>query len=141
MMENRGEKQLFLTFHVGFWIPIICPNLNLNCSNVLDLRNLQEQIKKAFCFKYCSDVLLFEWIVLMISILQTSALNFKFFSITRTFFFSQKARIILETKYYTTTIWLILLCKNQFNLSENLFVTEGHNSVSRRSPIEGVSVI
>ena len=25
-----------------------------NCSNVLDMRNLQEQVKKAFCLKYCS---------------------------------------------------------------------------------------
>ena len=41
----------FLTFPLGFWIPIIFSNLNLNCSNVLDLRSLQELIKKAFCLK------------------------------------------------------------------------------------------
>ena len=28
---------------------------NLTCSNVLDLRNLQEQVKKAFRFKNCND--------------------------------------------------------------------------------------
>ena len=27
------------------------PNLNSNCSNLLDMRNLQEQVKKAFCFQ------------------------------------------------------------------------------------------
>ena len=26
-------------------------NLNYNCSNILDMRNLQEQVKKAFCYK------------------------------------------------------------------------------------------
>ena len=39
----------FLTLPADFWIPIIFSNLN--CSNILDLRNLQEQVNKAFCFK------------------------------------------------------------------------------------------
>ena len=34
---------------------------------VLDLRNLQQKIKKAFCFKNCTNLLLLEWIVLVIS--------------------------------------------------------------------------
>ena len=50
----------FLTFPVCFLIPIIFSNLNYNCFNILDLRNLQEQVKKAFCFKNWSDLLLFE---------------------------------------------------------------------------------
>ena len=34
------EDYIFLTFTVGFWIPIIFSNLDLNCSNFLDLKNL-----------------------------------------------------------------------------------------------------
>ena len=41
----------FLTFPACFWIPIIFSNLNYNCSNLLDMRNLQEQVKKAFCYQ------------------------------------------------------------------------------------------
>ena len=40
-------KIFFLTFPTCFWIPIIFSN----CSNLLDLRNLQEQVKKAFCYQ------------------------------------------------------------------------------------------
>ena len=32
-------------------IPIILSNMNSNCSNLLDMRNLQEQVKKAFCYQ------------------------------------------------------------------------------------------
>ena len=45
----------FLSFPIGFYIPLILSNLSSNCSNVLDLRNLQEQVKKALCFKSCTD--------------------------------------------------------------------------------------
>ena len=41
-------------------------NLNSNCSNLLDMRNLQEQVKKHFVTKNCSDLSLFEQIVLVI---------------------------------------------------------------------------
>ena len=41
----------FLTFPAYFSIPIILANLNYNCSNLLDIRNLQEQVKKAFCYQ------------------------------------------------------------------------------------------
>ena len=41
----------FLTFPACFSIPIISSNLNSNCSNLLDMRNLQEQVKKAFCYQ------------------------------------------------------------------------------------------
>ena len=37
-----------------------------NCSNLLDLRNLQEQVKKHSVTKNCSDLSLFEKIVLVI---------------------------------------------------------------------------
>ena len=41
----------FLTFLACFLIPIIFSNLNHNCSNSLDLSNLQEQVKQAFCYQ------------------------------------------------------------------------------------------
>ena len=41
----------FLIFPACFSIPIIFSNLNYNCSNLLDMRNLQEQVKKAFCYQ------------------------------------------------------------------------------------------
>ena len=54
LADVRQEKEaigmcsiLFLTFPVGFCLPIIFSNLNYNCSDLSDLRNLQEQIKKA----------------------------------------------------------------------------------------------
>ena len=57
---NWFFKQHFLTFPVGFWIPIIFSNVNLSCSYVLYLRNLQEQFKKAFCLiVHSSDLKLF----------------------------------------------------------------------------------
>ena len=51
MFMAQAKKQLFLTFPACFYIPIIFSNLNSNCSNSLDLRNLQEQVKKAFCYQ------------------------------------------------------------------------------------------
>ena len=41
----------FLTFPACFSIPIIFSNLNFNCSNLWSLRNLKEQVKKAFCYQ------------------------------------------------------------------------------------------
>ena len=41
----------FLTFPACFSIPIIFSNLNSYCSNLSYLRNLQEQVKKAFCYQ------------------------------------------------------------------------------------------
>ena len=74
-----------------FLNPIFFPNL-INCSNLLDLRNLQEQVKKAFCFKNCTDLSLLEKIVLVISkICKFSTCSFKFRKImskTRTNFFT-----------------------------------------------------
>ena len=54
-------------FSSRFLSPIIFSNLNLNYYNSLYLRNLQEQLKKAFCFKNCSELSLFEYVVLVIS--------------------------------------------------------------------------
>ena len=49
IQSNSYDINLFLTFPACFWIPIIFSNLNLNCSNKLDMMNLQEQVKKAIC--------------------------------------------------------------------------------------------
>ena len=46
-MQEKLEK----SFPACFCIPIFFSNLNYNCSNLLDLRNLQEQVKKAFCYQ------------------------------------------------------------------------------------------
>ena len=40
-----------LTFPACFLIPINLSNLNSKCSDLLDMRNLQEQVEKAFCFQ------------------------------------------------------------------------------------------
>ena len=47
---KESKKNPFPTFPVRFYIPIIISNLNSNCSNLLDL------VKKAFCFKNCTDL-------------------------------------------------------------------------------------
>ena len=46
---------------------MIFSNMNFNCSNLLDMINLQEQVKKHSVTKYCSDLSLFEYIILVIS--------------------------------------------------------------------------
>ena len=51
---NDKFQSLFLTFSACFSIPIIFSNSNSNCSNLLDMRNLQKQVKN------CSDLSLFQ---------------------------------------------------------------------------------
>ena len=49
---NIIVKIEFSNFSCMFLNPIFFfLNLNSNCSNLLDLRNLQEQVKKAFCYR------------------------------------------------------------------------------------------
>ena len=43
------ERFNFLTFPADFYIPIILSNLNYDCSNFLDLRNLQNKLKNILC--------------------------------------------------------------------------------------------
>ena len=45
------QEYIFNTFPVCFYIPIISSNLNFYCSKLLDIKNLQEQVKKAFCYQ------------------------------------------------------------------------------------------
>ena len=49
----RGSELKKQTFSNFSWIniPIIFSNLNSNCSNLLEMRNLKEQVKKAFCYQ------------------------------------------------------------------------------------------
>ena len=42
---------IFSNFSCMFLNPIFFSNLNYNCSNLFDMRNLQEQVKKAFCYQ------------------------------------------------------------------------------------------
>ena len=72
---------------------IIFSNLTFNCSNLLDMTNLQERVKKAFCYQqlFWRFTALFEWIVQVISkILQILGLQPRiskvFFSIARTIY-------------------------------------------------------
>ena len=51
---------LFSNFSCRFLNLKYFSNLNVNCYNVLDLRNLQEQVKKLFRFKSCYDLSLLE---------------------------------------------------------------------------------
>ena len=52
--DTDNGKASFLTFPACFSIPIIFSNLNSNCSNLLYLRNLQEQVKKIVLTFHCS---------------------------------------------------------------------------------------
>ena len=47
----QGRIGIFITFPTHFSVPIIFSNLNSNCSNLSRLRNLQEQVKKAFFYQ------------------------------------------------------------------------------------------
>ena len=41
-----SQSSIFSNFSVGYSIPIIFSTLNFNLSNVLDLSNIQEQVKQ-----------------------------------------------------------------------------------------------
>ena len=51
--DIKSMKKYFLTFPACFSIPIIFSNLKSNCSYLSNLRNLQEQFKKEFCYQRC----------------------------------------------------------------------------------------
>ena len=48
---NIGIHIIFSNFSCRFLNPNNFSNLSSNCSNLLEMRNLQEQIKKAFCYQ------------------------------------------------------------------------------------------
>ena len=49
----RNQKQIFNWKQRNFRenVAILFCNLNANCSNLSDMRNLQEQVKNAFCYQ------------------------------------------------------------------------------------------
>ena len=49
-MSEQREK-VFLKFSYMFLNPNIFSNLYSNCSEILDMRNLKEQVKKVFCYQ------------------------------------------------------------------------------------------
>ena len=49
LRAKQIQNKTFSTFSCMFLNPNIFSNLNSNCSNLYDVRNLQEQVKKAFC--------------------------------------------------------------------------------------------
>jgi hypothetical protein len=55
---TKCHKKYFLTFPACFSIPIFFSNSN--CSDLLDMRKLQEQVKKNIVTKNRSDLSLFE---------------------------------------------------------------------------------
>ena len=108
----KKRKRHFLTFPACFSIPIIFSNLNYNCSTSLDLRNLQEQVKKAFCYQKmfwpftvfinCSrDLKIF-------ANSQPSALNFKSFSKSLEQFCVTKVQNNFGNKIHTKIFVLLL---------------------------------
>jgi hypothetical protein len=50
-----SRKTPFVTFPANFWIPIIFCNFNSNCSNILELRDLRNKLKKHSFSKNWSD--------------------------------------------------------------------------------------
>ena len=68
VFSQYSGKYIFLTFPACFSIPIFFSNFDFNCSNLSSLRNLQEQVKNHSVTKNSSDLLLFEQIILVISI-------------------------------------------------------------------------
>ena len=50
----KDVKESFLIFSVCSYIPIIFSNYNSYCSNSLNLRNLQEQVRKIFSNFSCT---------------------------------------------------------------------------------------
>ena len=49
---DQDKLKDFITFPVGFLIPNIFSNLNYNCYNLSDRRNLKEQVKKYLIFVF-----------------------------------------------------------------------------------------
>ena len=65
-IRECDSKNSFSSFFCMFLNPNIFSNLKYNCSNLLDIRNLQEQVKNHSVIKHCSNLSLFEWIALVI---------------------------------------------------------------------------
>ena len=98
------KTNVFVTFPACFLIPTIFSNFSFNCSNLLDIRNLQEQVKKAFCYQKLFWPFT-SWMNCSIDLKNFAnsrplASNFKRFFQSLEHFFSQLVRAILVTKYH-----------------------------------------
>ena len=51
LQNAQRQKKEFSNFSSMFLNPNSFSNLNYNCSSLLDIRNLQEQVKKAICYQ------------------------------------------------------------------------------------------
>ena len=53
--DDREDKGTDVIYFSNFFCMFLNPNnffqFETNCSNLLDMRNLQEQVKKAFCYQ------------------------------------------------------------------------------------------
>ena len=76
----------FLTFPACFYTQIIFFNLNSNWSTFLNVRNLQEPVKKAFCYQKLFWNFLKKLFKCSQKFCKFSNSSFDFFSITRTIF-------------------------------------------------------
>ena len=98
----------------------IFSHLNFNCSNLLDSRNLQEQVEKAFFYqKFFWPFSV--WINCSTNLknfanYRPSASNFQSFSRSLEQFFSQWVRTILLTKYHFGFLTFWLLIKRYFEI-------------------------
>ena len=82
--------------------------MNYNCSNLLDMRNLQKQVKKAVT-KNCSDISLFNCssdLKFFFTNSRLSASNFKSFSRSLEQFFSQEIKTITNAKADDSNFWI-----------------------------------
>ena len=94
-----------------------------NCFNLLDMRNLQEQVKKAFFYqKWFLPFTVLNSDLKNFTNSQPPASNFKSFSWSLELFFSQKVRTILVTKYQKKFICQKVSSKEKFwfDLDSNL---------------------
>jgi len=89
MVPSQVRKKYFSNFSCRFLNPNYLLQFNCNCSNLLDLRNLQKQVKKAvsknFLNFHCSNKLLW-WSQNVCKFLAFSLEFQKFFLITKTIF-------------------------------------------------------
>ena len=104
-------KISFLTnFSWMFVNPNIFSNLNYNCSNLWDIRNLQEQVKKVFC-----NQKLFWPFTAWIKgsdFKKFANSRLSFFSITRHFFFSLFRNNFINKVPFTFSFKLFRKCAN-----------------------------
>ena len=99
--SKRRKKKFLLVkeknFSDFFLNPNIFSSLNSNCSDILYLRNIQEQVEKEFCYQK----LFRPFTINCSNDLKNLASNVKNFLDHQNKFFSQYVRTILVTKYQT----------------------------------------